>query len=308
MAEEKPRAKRPDFEIHEAKKRRMQRRVAIILLFVGAIYFFFVVPDELIVLVIKDAEYMTKTFVRIGGSIGITPAFAYVLFVTDSAFRGRNKTAKWVQSLYPSTSAKAKFECNKHDASELWFKYFDAWSLPTSPHRLLLSNSYAATYGARMMFYLERALYGFFALSGLTIVINFLVFDLYTGTRAPLVIHLTITLLFILTGLFFHVTNRPGVDGAEPSGCWQRVDEIFGRSRSAFETDVLAASKTVEEAHARILELKRAWSSISEPPTPEKQPRDDSDATPPGDKGPGRRPEAGTPSRHGSRNRHRSLP
>lgn len=258
-----PKKTKPDYAIHQEQKRLMQWRVILSLILVGLLFFFFVIPKELFDQVFGDIGQLWRAIIRFGAASSVAPTLAFVLFATDSATRGSSRATKWQRSLYPSRAAVAKFSCSSSEASELWFKYFDTWSLPRSPHHILLRNSYAATYGARMVFYLERASLMFALLTGLTITTNHVVLEVYAKTSGTktLLIHTSAGILCLLLWAFLKATNRIGGANQDPTGAWHRVAEIFGRSQAAFEREILAGSNSLDESFARISELQRKWSA-----------------------------------------------
>jgi hypothetical protein len=164
-----------DYDIHRNHKEQMQRRVVRTLIAVAFLYFAFLLPDELYQLVVRaaaaKASWWAKAFTVAVG----TPTFAWILsfllFASDSAFKGSNATARWIRSRFAANAAKEKYACAEAEASALWFAYFDTWALEKSPYRTLLANTYSATYAVRAVFYVRRALLLFLALGGVSILI-----------------------------------------------------------------------------------------------------------------------------------------
>lgn len=270
--------KKPDFAIHQRQKWIMQGQVIATLLLVGLLFFFFVVPKELLDQIFGDVGQLWRVAIRFGAASSVAPTLAFVLFATDSATRGNSRAAKWVRGLYPSRAAALKFSCNRSEASELWFKYFDTWSLPRSPHQILLRNSYAATYGARMVFYLERACLLFAALTVMAMFTNHVVLQVYDGKSGAkiLIVHVSVFVLCLLIWAFLRATNRIAGKDKEPTGAWHRVAEILGRSQAAFEREILSGSSSLDECHEKIALLQQKWNTPFSEAAPEQKATDKS--------------------------------
>lgn len=112
-----------------------------------------------------------------------------------------------------------------------------------------------------MIFYLQRVCILFLGLAIATILLNCLMFSVYTDDLgdARFVAHVALCVGFFCGWLLLYWTNRPGLDGCEPTGCWQRVEDILGREKVAFQREVLDCSATIAEGHAVIIRLKSSW-------------------------------------------------
>lgn len=148
--------------IHLAEKRRMQRYVVLLLLLVTFVYVALVLPQPLLdhVTGLLTARWgaLAKLASDAAGATVLTSVLLFVLFASDSAFNGRNKTAQWIRASFASEAARDRYKCSETDAAALWFRYFDTWALEASPNRLMMDETYHATYTARGVFYLARAL------------------------------------------------------------------------------------------------------------------------------------------------------
>jgi hypothetical protein len=248
----------------------MKQRVIGTLTFVALVYFFFLFPQELLdsiqlAVTTRRAQWLSLT-VGAFGNITLVWVLSFVLFASDSAFKGGSKAATWARSLFASAAAVEKFKCTPGQASALWFKYFDTWGLEGSPNRNLLINSYSATYAARAIFYLQRALMVFLVLSFVSVALHWKMFDTYEAVdgTTKLAVHILIILLFGAGLAFIMLTNRLP-DGARlATGCWARVEDVFARSRTVFEHDVLRHAGTLAEGLQRVeairTELRQALS------------------------------------------------
>jgi hypothetical protein len=251
-----------DHEIHQTYKRRMQRQVIGALTFVALIYFFILFPQQLLdniqlAVTARRAQWLSLS-AGAAGNVTLVWFLSFVLFAADSAFKGSNATAVWTRSLFASKAAVDKFDCTDGQASALWFQFFDTWGLHGSSHRNLLINSYSATYSARAVFYLQRALILFLLLGLLSMTLHWKLFATY---RAPdgattLTVQLLALSLFGAALAFIAFTNRlpKGVRGA--TGCWARVKDVFDRSRTLFEHDVLRHAGTLDEALERVSKMR----------------------------------------------------
>lgn len=254
----------PDHEIHQTYKTRMQRRVISTLTFVALVYFFFLFPQELLdsiqlAVAARRAQWLSLT-VGAAGNVTLVWILSFILFASDSAFKGASKTATWARSLFASRAAVEKFKCTDGQASALWFKFFDTWGLPASPNRNLLINSYSATYTARAVFYLQRALIVFLLLSFLSIAVHWKLLHTYEGPdgKIQLAIHTLAVLLFAAGFAFLALTNRLPKGPRPATGCWMRVQDVFERSRTVLEHDVLRHAPTLEAALERVEGLRTA--------------------------------------------------
>ena len=232
----------------------MKRRVLGSLIAVALVYYFFLFPQELLnrielMVATRQAQWLTLT-VGAAGNVTLVLILSFVLFASDSAFRGANKTAKWARSLFASHAAVERFRCTDGQASTLWFRYFDTWGLDGSPNRNLLINSYAGTYAARAIFYLSRALVLFLVLAAMTILLHWQVFDTYAVDDwiTRLIIHVLATLVFLASLVFIVSTNRLPKGDRAATGCWAKIEDVFARSRTVFEHEILRHAATLDEA------------------------------------------------------------
>lgn len=252
-----------DHEIHQSYKTRMQRRVIGTLTFVALVYFFSLFPQQLIdsiqaTFAARRAQWLNLT-AGAGSNVTLVWVLSFMLFASDSAFKGSGRTAKWARSQFASRAAVEKFRCTDGQASALWFKFFDTWGLVGSPNRNLLINSYSATYAARAVFYLQRALIAFLFVSSLSMVLHWKLFHSYQGVDGStrLVIHVLAVSLLAAGLTFLTLANRLPKGGAPATGCWARVQDVFDRSRTVFEHEILRHASTLEEAFGRVEALRR---------------------------------------------------
>src|SRR6266702_3231090 len=110
-------AKNPpaDHELHQAYKVRMQRRVISTLTFVALVYFFSLFPQQLLdsiqlAVAARSAQWLSLT-AGAASNVTLVWVFSYVLFASDSAFKGASRTAAWARSLFASRAAVEKFRC-----------------------------------------------------------------------------------------------------------------------------------------------------------------------------------------------------
>src|SRR5262249_38095711 len=91
----------PDYDVHRNHKERMQRRVVRTLFAVAFLYFAFLAPDELAQVALRAvASHASWTGRLLSIALG-TPTLAwtvsFLLFASDSAFKGANGTARWLR-------------------------------------------------------------------------------------------------------------------------------------------------------------------------------------------------------------------
>lgn len=270
-----PRVPPPDHSIHLQQKNRMKRRVMGTLVAVALVFYFFVFPqalvDRMMDMVADRPVSWLGVLAGAGGNVTFVLVLSFVLFASDSAFRGANKSARWARSLYASQAAIERLRCSPGEAGALWFKYFDTWGIEGSPNRNLLINSYAATYAARAIFYLQRALALFVALTLVSMLLHWRIFAAYEGPNGvdQLLIHGLAVVLFAVAWGLLVWTNRIGDTNEEEqaTGCWAKVEDVFGRSRALFEHEVLKGVTTVAQGFARVDEIRDDLLSQRHPPT-----------------------------------------
>ena len=232
------------------------------LLFVAIVFFLFVFPqdilDSILYTIASQRVQWLTTILGAVGNITVAWVLSYLLFSSDSAFKGSSKTAKWARSQYASVAAKEKFNCTDGQASTLWFKYFDTWGLPNSPNHTLLVTSYSASYSARAVFFLQRALLIFLGLIILSIGLHWFLFDTYLGEEGSIqiVIHILVVMLFGASYVFLRITNRIAKVGNQATGCWARIENVFERSRTMFEHEILNHVSSLEAALDKVADLR----------------------------------------------------
>ncbi len=241
---------------HSKYRRTMKWRVVLVILAVALIYFFLLFPEEAASQLVGSAHQVGRILTSLGGAAVLTVLLPFVLFASDSAFNGKSKTAKWVRERFPAHAAKEAYDCSDVEASALWFEYFDTWESAKSSHRNFMQTSYEATYTARLVFYLRRTLYIFFALGVLTVVGHATVLDTYMGEagQTTLIVHGLVLMAFLLSAAIASYQNRVG---DPPTGCWYRLQDVFGRSRVFFEDEVIKRADSIEEARAVVEEIRK---------------------------------------------------
>jgi len=197
--------------------------------------------------------------VKIVGGITLGPLLAMVFFSSDSAFNGSGRTAKWIQSILPSAICAKEMNWTLHEAQTLWFRYFDTWALPKSHNRVLLQTTYAATYTARMVYYLTKACAILCALSLATLAINHWVFGAYK-TPKDIALHAIVAVTYGLGWFWLVLNNKNGRRGRTPTGAWKRLDDVFGRSMVLLRNDVLKDRRVLSEALDRVEEIRKQYS------------------------------------------------
>lgn len=267
--------KRPDYAIHAAHKRAMKRKVIAVLVVCFAAYFFLLVPETLVAYVETSAGKYAGVIAKLVGAAGIGPILAFVLFATDGALKGSSRSARWVRTRFPAEAAVRRLKCSHREASTIWFRYFDTWALPGSPNRAILENNYSATYSARLVFYVLRSCLFLAVLSTITITANLFVLHAYglgsylERARSPaFILHLALLFAYAGVAILLALTNRSGAGGGEPTGCWARVEDIFGRSETLFEAEVLRDATDVKSALARVDVIRRELLEATTPAPP----------------------------------------
>jgi hypothetical protein len=229
----------------------MRGKVVAVLAVVCLFYAYLVVPAGVVNLVTGSAEKVSAVVARLFGGIGLTTLFSFVFFAVDPLRLGVTPTAKWFRGRFPSGLAKEKFSISDGEAAGLWFRYFDTWSNPRSPHGEVLRRNYEATFGARAVWYSQNLLFLLAVLIGATIPINHLFFDVYNKEdgRSALGAHLLLLLIYVGVAVFLKMTNRIGTD---PSGCFRNISIEFSRQSAMFKHEVLDHARTFPEAVARV--------------------------------------------------------
>jgi hypothetical protein len=251
-----------DHEIHQNQKTRMKRRVVGALTVVALVYFFLLFPQQLLenirLSVTSPSAQWLATVLGAAGNVTFAWILSFVLFASDSAFRGSGKSAIWARAHFASRAAIEQFNCSDGEASALWFKFFDTWGIARSPNFNLMINSYSATYAARAVFYLQRTLLVFLFISIISIVVHWAVFHSYAGRDGgtTLAVHMLVVLLFAASFTFITLTNRLPTDSRDATGCWARVQDIFARSRTVFVQDVLQHAASLEAAFRRVDQIR----------------------------------------------------
>ncbi len=253
----------PDYDVHRNHKERMQRRVVRTLFAVAFLYVAFLAPDELAQVAVHAAASRASWASRLLSVAVGTPTLAwtvsFLLFASDSAFKGSNPTASWLRRQFAANAAVEKYACDASQASALWFGYFDTWALERSPYRTLLATTYSATYAARAVFYLRRALLLFFLLGSASVGTSALAFCKYAGPagRLRLAVDGLVLAAFGSAFVFIGATNRLPRRDAASTGCWARLEDVLGRSRAHFQQDVLRHAPTLDAAFDRLGALRR---------------------------------------------------
>lgn len=245
-----------DHEIHTFYRVRMKRKVFLSLILVALFFVFTLLPPQVLLLLTETANSWVVLATKAVGSISIATLASGILFASDSAFKGSNKTAYWVMSTYPSNAAVRRISCTEREASTLWLKYFDTWGLRASPHHGLVASTYSATYQGRWMYYLTWTL-GIFSILGVgAIVVNHFVFNVYAGSSARIVLHASILAGYAIGFLAIWRTNRIGRKGKRPTGCWERVEQVLQQSTVLFERDVLSNAISLEDAFDTVAHIR----------------------------------------------------
>jgi hypothetical protein len=124
-----------------------------------------------------------------------------------------------------------------------------------------LKVGYAATYQARLIFYLVRTLFTFTIFGAVTILANWLWLDAYRGTEGKqlLAMNIFVELVYLTILVILLLANRGGTSTREPYGCWLRVKNKFGVQRSFFEADILNQAKTLTDAHKLVAQLRKNY-------------------------------------------------
>ncbi len=258
-----------DHEIHTVYKARMKRKVFLSLILVALFFAFTLLPGEVLLLLSDSSNSWVVLGTKAVGSISIATLASGILFASDSAFKGSNKTAYWVMSTYPSNAAMKHLECTEREATTLWFKFFDTWGLTASPHHGLVASTYSATYQGRWMYYLTWTLGIFTVLGCGAMAVNHLVFDAYSDNRARIVLHASILLGYAIGFLAIWRTNRIGRNGKRPTGCWERVEQVLQQSTVLFERDVLTNAVSLEDAFDTIDSIRESLKADEESAPPE---------------------------------------
>lgn len=230
----------------------MKLWVTAVVTAVSTLYALVVLPEELLTSIKNAVAVVEPWMLRVAG-IASGPLLAFVFFASDSPFRGNGKTAKWLQSIWPSQEPITKFGCNEHEARSLWFRYFDTWGLPGSPNRLLMVNTYHATYTGRMIHYLTWACCLFTLLTAVTIGA-----DRLRGVGSGSFFeNMWIVLgVYAVCWCWLRLANRIGGNGRKPTGAWHRVEDIFGRSRVVFRNEILDESESMSMAIGRVKAMR----------------------------------------------------
>lgn len=252
-------------KVHAKIRRAMERKVFASVAIIALLYFFFIVPDSIINLVlIRSNRFVTtaeRLWTSLGGTIAITSILPFIFFASGAPFLGTSRTAKWVRTLFPSKAAEKRYNCDDAQATALWFEYFNTWGLPKSPRKESLEVSYAATYQARLIFYLVRTLLTFSVFGGVTILANWRWLNTYQGAggKQLLTMNIFVELVYLTFLIFLVLANRGGTSTREPYGCWLRVKNKFGTQRALFEEDVLNQAKTLTDAHKLVAKLQKDY-------------------------------------------------
>ena len=239
---------------HARYKSRMKWRVFASLSGVAFFFFFALFPQDAFRELHGSFSHTFAVLAKLVGTLSVASIASWALFASDSAFRGTNRTSKWIRSIYPSISAKTKFQCGGRDATALWFRYFDTWGIANSPNHGLMGITYSATYAARLVYYLIRTLAVTSLLGVGAIVVNWFVLDSYGGPagNGRLVLHGFVLSTLIASMLIIIRANRIRSDKRPSIGCWQRLEQVFASSRTMFERDVLAKASTLSQAFDRV--------------------------------------------------------
>src|SRR6185503_14843043 len=89
-----------EYDVHRNHKKQMRKRVVRTLMAVAFLYFAFLLPDDLSQLIVRTAAAKATWWAR-AVAVGVgTPTLAWILsfllFASDSAFKGSNATARWL--------------------------------------------------------------------------------------------------------------------------------------------------------------------------------------------------------------------
>lgn len=248
-----------DREVHHRLRASMKRKLIASLTFIVVPLIALITPQVAVEAAIGRAPVFWAVVVRLAGAATIPPLLAWVFFASDPAVRGENRVAKWFRSKLAKHLAVAKFSCSESEASEIWFKYFDTWGIVSSPHFSLMEQTYAATYAMRLIFYLERALllclYGGIAL--VAVRGSQSAFYWTPDGRLLLTAQLVLLLIYALAYFYVRLSNRLGDRSGRPTGAFDRVNDILGRSALQFREEVLSQSDSVSSALAVVARIRR---------------------------------------------------
>jgi hypothetical protein len=243
---------------HSVIKRRMKLDVVAAMLLVASAYFIGIFPVPVVEGILASKNEWLQLAYRTAVAAGIGSVAPFILFSSDSAFLGSSKMARWARGRFPSRGVKIP-DCTASQADALWFRYFDTWALSTSPNHALMHATYAATYGARLVFHLRNALLIASIISAVTMLINHALLALYGGGDVGwwrLIGHVIITISFLSAWLTLGIANCVADEDDLVTGCWRRLADAYTRSSAVFDLEVLQGSKTVTEAFAKVEKMR----------------------------------------------------
>jgi hypothetical protein len=226
-------------------KQRMKWKVTSLLGFLVILFAILYVPPDMFRFVSDSLSTAGSLALRVGFSVPLVFFAQWIIFAQDHLANGDSKASRFFRECYASKYATEHYGIPADRARTLWFDYFNSWSQEDHPLHGYYRSSFERSYSLRLIFYLKRVLWFFFAIAmGFTGVATWRA-D-WTSDAGMLGARLGVALLAGVVALSLTVSNRaiPNADEAgdqrwHATGAYAKYQEIAGILRVKFQDEVL---------------------------------------------------------------------
>jgi len=192
----------------------------------------------------------------IGVSAVLSTLILLIFYHSDPLFKGNGHVSKWIRTLFASNLLIDKFDIDKHKANSLWFKYFNQWQHKEHPNHSFLRKNHAASYRARLIYFMIFLCFAYSAIGLLFYAISFLTFPDHA--------YLILASFYLLFGIILKILNYPpkflnGVEVLPAKGVWHSVEGSFMETRNRFEAEVISKCASLTEAEEIVESSSQKW-------------------------------------------------
>lgn len=236
-------------------KRRNKKKISFFLFVIMLGFFWAFVPIKNFGI---EANYsdILNLFIKLSAASVLSIFIAFPLFATDPLATGKGKYSKFFKEPYPSKLIAAKYNVSQGEAEDLWFKFFNSWSIPSCKNNICWATVLDRTYACRFIYYSTKLLTVASIASGVIIALSLLSNWIFPGNF----IFSNIFVLdfkgwfyfsIVLISFVFLSYNNTIPNGKRKSatGCWFKYKEISEIEQAALKNEILNKCETYKEAY-----------------------------------------------------------
>lgn len=199
---------------------------------------------------------LPESLQNLGLSTILSTAILLIFYHSDPLFKGNGKISNWIRTLFASNLLVKKFKTDKHKANSLWFKYFNQWQHKEHPNHSFLKKSHAASYRARLIYFMTILSFVYSSIGILFYAFSFLTLPNHS--------YFSLSLLYLVFGIILKLLNRPpkflnGVEVSPAKGVWYSVEGSFMETRNRFEAEIVSECASLTEAEKIVESKSHKW-------------------------------------------------